>query len=160
MYYDNSYIGTIITAYTPDTYNNKSVMLAQLDNVTWYEYSAIPIGIQLIDFLSITNDYAVNSSGEVVAQEYYSVSDFTPIDPSMTFSYSGCRWFYLGFYDASYEPISTIYMYNDTTESIYDSNIGDGTLSGNEIPSNAAYVRITSVRNADSERKISLIRTS
>ena len=39
--YDNSLLGTIITAYAPSpwTYNNKTVVLAQLDGVTWYQVS-------------------------------------------------------------------------------------------------------------------------
>lgn len=159
VYYDDSYVGTIITSYAPDTYSSKQVVLAKLDGVTWYEYSAIPIGVELIDYLAVTEDHAINSSGEVIAEQWYSVSDYTPIEPGMTFSYCGCRWYYLGFYDSSKEPISTIYIYNDTTESPYNSNIGDGTLSANEIPSNAAYVRITSINNVDAHR-LSLIRTS
>ena len=159
VYYDDSFISSMITSYTPDTYGNKTVILAKLDNVTWYTYSAIPIGVELIDYSAVTEDYIVSSTGEIAAQQWYSVSDYTPIEPGMTFSYSGCRWYYLGFYDASKEPISTIYIYNDTTESPYNSNIGDGTLSANEIPSNAAYVRITSINNVDMHR-LSLIRTS
>ena len=39
VYYDDSLIGTMITAYQPSTwtYGNKTVVLAQLDNVTWYD---------------------------------------------------------------------------------------------------------------------------
>lgn len=36
VYYDSSFIGNAITATVPTTYNNKTVTLAQLDNVTWY----------------------------------------------------------------------------------------------------------------------------
>lgn len=45
--YDNSLIGTMITSYAPSpwTYNNKMVVEAQLDGVTWYEYTPIPIGV-------------------------------------------------------------------------------------------------------------------
>ncbi len=39
VYYNDSLIGTMITAYTPTTYNSKTVTLAQLDNVTWYARS-------------------------------------------------------------------------------------------------------------------------
>lgn len=36
-YYSNSLISTMITAYTPTTYNNKTVNTAELDGVEWYE---------------------------------------------------------------------------------------------------------------------------
>lgn len=44
VYYDNSLIGTMITAYQPTTwtYNNKVVYVAQLDNVTWYDVTPSP----------------------------------------------------------------------------------------------------------------------
>lgn len=35
-YYDDSFIGSAITATTPTTYGQKTVILAQLDGVTWY----------------------------------------------------------------------------------------------------------------------------
>lgn len=158
VYYDDAVIGAMITAYKPATYGGKTVTLAQLDGVTWYEPANIPLNTQLIDFTKVTNDYVINSSGQAVAEQWYSCSDFTMIAPDMTFSYKGCRWFYLAFYDSSKTPISTIYIYNDTTEDPGNSNIGNGTLSGTEIPSNAAYIRITSV-GADSS-VLSLIRTA
>ena len=39
VYYSDSFFGTAITSYEPDpwTYNNKTVYVAQLDNVTWYD---------------------------------------------------------------------------------------------------------------------------
>lgn len=37
-YYDDSFISNAITATTPTTYGGKTVTLAQLDGVTWYEY--------------------------------------------------------------------------------------------------------------------------
>ena len=36
-YYDSSFISDAITATTPTTYGSKTVTLAQLDGVTWYE---------------------------------------------------------------------------------------------------------------------------
>ena len=161
VYYDDSLLGTMITAYEPSTwtYSSKTVTLAQLDNVTWYDKQSIPIGVELIDFTKLTEDYVINSSGQAVAEQWYCVSDYTPIESGMTFSYSGCRWFYLGFYDSTKSPISTIYIFNDTTESSLTSNLGEGTLSGNEIPQNAAYVRITGV-NYQGAYHLSLIRTA
>ncbi len=36
VYYDNSLLGTMITAYTPETYGQKTVDVAELDGVAWY----------------------------------------------------------------------------------------------------------------------------
>jgi len=121
--------------------------------------SDIPLNTQLIDFTKTTNDYVVNSSGNVVAEQWYSVSDYTEIDPSMTFSYSGCYWFYIGFYDSSKNVISTLNMNTDGTQRPNDTNYCDGTLTPAKIPSNAKYVRITSTSNPDSTI-LSLIRTA
>ena len=38
-YYDSAFISDAITATTPTTYSSKTVTLAQLDGVTWYEYN-------------------------------------------------------------------------------------------------------------------------
>ena len=40
-YYSNSLIGTMITNYTPTTYNNKTVDTAELDGVEWYARPSI-----------------------------------------------------------------------------------------------------------------------
>lgn len=158
VYYDNALIGTMITAYTPTTVGGKTVTLAQLDGVTWYDPANIPLNTQLIDFTKVTNDYVINSSGEAVAEQWYSCSDYTPIASGMTFSFSGCRWFHAAFYDVNKEFIISFYIDNYTTESSYDSNIGDGVLSTG-IPANAAYIRITSTGSPD-EHELSLIRTA
>lgn len=39
LYYSDTLTETALTAYTPTTYNNKTVSLAKLDNVTWYTRS-------------------------------------------------------------------------------------------------------------------------
>lgn len=121
--------------------------------------SGIPLNTQLIDFTKTTNDYVVNSSGNVVAEQWYSVSDYTEIDPSMTFTYSGCYWFYIGFYDSSKNTIRALSMNSDGTQRPSETNICDGTLTPSKIPSNAKYVRITSTYNPDSTI-LSLIRTA
>lgn len=162
VYYNDSIIGTLLTSTIPSSYGQKTISSAALDNVTWYDTTTIPLNTELIDFTKVTNDYIIDyTTGEAVAEQWYSVSDYTPINSEMTFSYTGCRWQYLGFYDSSKAFISSIYMYNDTTESQNNSNIGNGTLSGNEIPSNAAYIRITSVyMSSADDSALSLIRTA
>lgn len=157
-YWDGTFISDAIRATTPNTYSGKTVTLAQLDSVTWYEPANIPIGVQLIDFSKVTDDHVINSSGQVVAEQWYSVSDYTPIASGMTFSFRGCRWFYAAFYDTNKEFITSFYIYNNTTESPYNSNIGDGVLSTG-IPVNAAYIRISSLNGAGNN-ELSLIRTA
>ena len=157
-YWDSQFISDAILATTPSTYGQKTVTLAQLDGVTWYEPANIPIGVQLIDFTKVTNDYVIDSSGQVVAEQWYGVSDYTPIASGMTFSFSGCRWFYAAFYDSSKTLIAPFYIYSYTDQSSYNSNIGDGFLSSG-IPANAAYIRITSVGSPD-DHELSLIRTA
>lgn len=120
--------------------------------------SGIPLNTELIDFTKLTEDYAINSSGEAVATQWYCASDYTAVDPSMTFSYTGCRWYYIGVYDSSKEVLRTIYIYNDGTADPDNTNLANGTLSGSEL-TGASYVRITGVA-VQSQYRLSLIRTA
>lgn len=158
-WYDSSFISDAITATTPTTYNNKTVTLAQLDGTTWYEPRNIPLNTQLIDFTKIVDGYVIDgSTGEEITSQWSCCSDYTVIDPTMTFDYIGYRWYYIGFYDASKTFISSIYMaYASGTLS------GDylhGTLSGSDIPSNAMYIRISTNPTNPSSTQLSLIRTA
>ena len=159
--YDDSVLGTIITAYNPTGewhYNNKTVLSASLDNVEWYSYTPIPLNTQLIDYTACTEGYCINENGVAVAQEWCYVTDYTAIAPGMEFSYRAYYWFYIGFYDDSQQPIRTIYVMNDATPDPQDNNVGIGTLSGSKIPSNAKYVRLCGP--AAESTYISLIRTA
>lgn len=158
--YDNALIGTMITSYAPNpwTYNNKMVVEAQLDGVTWYEYSPVPIGVQLIDYTQVSADMAIGSDGEAFAQQWYYASDYTPIETGMNFSYRAGIWYYIGFYDKSKAVIGTFYVYNYATPDPNDSNTGYGNILGTNIPSNAAYLRLCGT-GADSSH-MSLIRTA
>lgn len=158
--YDDALIGTMITSYAPNpwTYNNKMVVEAQLDGVTWYEYSPVPIGVQLIDYTQVSADMAIGSDGEAFAQQWYYASDYTPIETGMNFSYRAGIWYYIGFYDKSKAVIGTFYVYNYATPDPSDSNTGYGNILGTNIPSNAAYLRLCGT-GADSSH-MSLIRTA
>lgn len=159
-YYDDAFIGSAITATTPTTRNNKTVTLAQLDGTTWYSYnpSAIPLNTELIDFNTVKSGYIIDGmTGAETEYEWGCVSDYTRIDPSMTFSYIGNQWLYLGFYDSSKASISTIYMRDDATT--IDGDNAHGTLTPAKIPSNTQYVRIAAVVGA-SANELSLIRTA
>lgn len=158
-YWDSSFISDAIRATTPSAYGGKTVTLAELDGVAWYEPANIPIGVQLIDFSKVKEDYVIGSDGSESAEQWYACSDYTPIASGMTFEYRGCRWFYAAYYDSSKTFISSFYIDNNKTSVSQDnSNVGIGVLSTG-IPANAAYIRITSVGYPD-DSKLSLIRTA
>ncbi|MBR4579403.1 MAG: hypothetical protein IKO22_07345 [Oscillospiraceae bacterium] len=140
--YDDSWVGSLITSTEPTACGSKTVTLAQLDGVTWYQPQIIPLNTELIDYMECYRDKAINSSGEAVTTEWYYASDFTPIAAGMTFSYTASLWHYIGFYDSAQNVISTLYVYSDGTPDPNDGNTGHGTLSGSKIPPNAAYARL------------------
>ncbi len=157
-YYDSTFISDAITATTPTTYGQKTVTLAQLDGVTWYEPSAIPLNTQLIDFSAVLNDTLLDpGNGNTVEYSYISTSDFTKIDPSMTFSYTGIGMAYVCFYNSSKTFISSLTISEDTGGGGYEAC--NGTLTPAKIPASAEYVRINSFNNPSSS-ELSLIRTS
>ena len=158
--YDDSLIGTMLTAYSPGTwmYNNKQVAEAQLDGVTWYTATIIPLNTQLVDYTACSSGYAIGDEAQVYEQEWSYVTDYIAIDPSMTFDYKAYYWFYIGFYDESHNPLSALYVYSDGTQDPTYSNTGYGTLSGIKIPQTARFVRLCG-EGAESTR-LSLIRTA
>lgn len=163
-YYDNegTFINSAITATKPTTYGNKTVTLAQLDGVTWYEPMSIPLNTQLVDYTKITTDHSINSNGELVADQWYGATDYIVIDPSMTFSYKGHYWGSNAFYDSSKTFISSFVPYEEDMDTASgDNNVGVGTLGGSgiTIPSNAVYIRITTLASPD-DTICSLIRTA
>ena len=158
-WYNDSFISNAITATTPTTYNNKTVTLAQLDGTTWYEPQNIPLNTELIDFTKVVNGYVIDgTTGEELESQWSSCSDYTVIDPTMTFSYIGYRWYYIGFYDSSKTFISSIYMAN--ASGTLSGDYLHGTLSGSDIPSNAMYIRISTNPTNPSSSQLSLIRTA
>ena len=159
-YWDSSFISDAITATVPTTYNNKVVTLAELDDVAWYEPANIQIGVQLVDYTKVTSGYIVsNNDGTEIESEWSCCSDFMPIDPTMTFSYIGYEWYYIVFYDSSRTFINASIRIHDDETSV-NNNYGSGTLDSTKIPSNAAYVRISSYPASVDNTKLSLIRTA
>lgn len=156
--YSDSIVGTMITSYKPTIHNNKYVGLAQLDGVTWYSPAAIPLNTELIDYSAVTNDTSLEDDGTTTSAQWYAVSDYTIIDPTMTFSYKGLYWGRICFYDETRTFISYFSIYNDG-EQEEDGNTGTGTLTPAQIPATAKFVRISTVNDADSEI-LSLIRTA
>lgn len=158
VYYDDALIGTMITAYDPVTYGSKTVILAQLDGVTWYEVQDIPIGVELIDYTKCSSNMAINASGAAVSQEWYYASDYTPIETTMNFTYRAGCWFYIGFYDASKTALATIYVYTHGTQDPNDTNTGYGNITGSNLPAGTKYLRLSGTYPDSSH--MSLIRTA
>ena len=160
IYYDDAFTGSAITATTPSTYSGKTVTLAQLDGVTWYEPSNIPLNTELIDFTKCLQDTTINSSGQEETLQWYWASDYTNIASGMTFSFTCGWWTYMAFYDSSKSFIRAFAVYESglATQDSQNSNIGHGTLTGSSIPSNAVYVRMSSTAN--NSNHMSLIRTA
>lgn len=120
----------------------------------------IPLNTQLIDYTAVTNGYIVDGdTGEETVSQWSSCSDFTLIDPSMTFSYIGYQWYDLVFYNSSKSYISSITMYQDTDVTI-TNDYAHGTLTPSKIPSTAKYVRINSYPTNPTSTELSLIRTA
>ncbi len=164
VYYDDSYIGSLITSTTPATYGQKTVSLAQLDGVTWYNPADIPIGVELIDYYEVVNGYAiVGSTGEEHVSQYSCCSDFTRIDPSMTFTYVGYQWWDMAFYDENKTYITGTIQ--DTYKDSAQNEYVQGTLNPSRIPPNAAYIRLSSYPHINpatpaTTQIMSLIRTA
>ena len=119
----------------------------------------IPLNTQLIDFTAVTNGYVVDAdTGEEVVSEWSSCSDFTLIDPSMTFSYVGYQWYDIIFFTESKQYISKIYMDSDKDSVVND--YAHGTLNSTKIPSTAKYVRINTYPTNPNSTQLSLIRTA
>lgn len=157
--YSDSIIGTMITSYKPTIHNNKYVGLAQLDGVTWYSPAAIPLNTELIDYSAVSNDTDLQEDGTTISAQWYGVSDYTMIDPTMTFSYKGLYWGRICFYDETRTFISYLSIYNDGEQVEGSNNTGAGTLTPAKMPATARYVRIATLNNADSSI-LSLIRTA
>ena len=160
FYADSTFILDAIRATTPSTYDSKTVTLAQLDGVTWYSYdpSAIPLNTQLIDFNAVSNNTLLDpGTGEAFEFNWYSTSDYTAVDPAMTFSYAGVGAGSICFYDSLKVFISSISIHEDSGGEQY--GICTGTLTPAKIPTGAKYVRIDSRNNPDAT-ELSLIRTA
>lgn len=155
--YDDTWVGTLITSTKPTIYGVKTIDSAALDNVTWYERLIIPLNTELVDYTTVSSDTAIGSDGEAFTQEWSYASDYIPVDPSMTFSYTNYYWFYIGVYDSSYNVIRAIYATNDSIVDPNDGNTGHGTLSGNKL-SGASYIRLCG--SGASSSYMSLIRTA
>ena len=159
-YWDGTFISDAIRATVPTTHNNKTVTLAELDGVAWYEPSAIPLNTQLINFSALNVGYQVADNGSLEASQWLSCSDYTPVDPSMTFSFACKTWANGAFYDASYNTLRVFggNDYGDTSPD--DSNTSIGVFNSSNIPATAAYVRMTAEGRNPGTTQLSLIRTA
>lgn len=158
VYYDDTFISSIITSFKPTTYGTKTVSLAQLDNVTWYEPVAIPLNTELVDFTKVSQNMMINMNGELESEEWYYATDYIPISYDMTFSYKAGRWTYLALYDDTKATIRIIDVSDAGTVDPNNSNLSTGVLNNSNMPVTAAYARLSG--NGNNSNYISLIRTA
>lgn len=123
--------------------------------------SNIPLNTQLIDFTTVTMHSVLNGNDGTVESGHDGsyVSDYTLIDPTMTFTYVAYQWFDMAFYDSNKTYISGT-MQNTYADSVENEYV-TGTLTPVRIPSNAAYIRLCSYPTYSiNDSYISLIRTA
>lgn len=160
-YYDSTFISDAIKATVPTTYGGKTVTLAQLDGVTWYEVSGdIPLNTELVDYTAVTTGKCVDDDGSIISgSSWLCVTDYLPIDSSMTFTFINMTWYGIGFYDSS-KTLIVGYISNEIPGATVSENYVHGTLTSSIIPSNAAYVVLTGNSSQLSSASLSLIRTA
>lgn len=159
FYADSIFILDAIRATTPSTYDSKTVTLAQLDGVTWYEPADIPLNTQLIEYNDVLTGHAVNDDGTIITSDYWNcVTDYTEIDPTMTFTFICAQYAYIGFYDSNKTPIEVV-VANDVKDSTQDY-YAYGTLNSGVIPLNARYVVLQGNSYSINSSRLSLIRTA
>ena len=157
VYYDDSFISDAITATTPTTYGQKTVTLAQLDNVTWYEPVQIPLNTELVDYNKVQTGYTIVSDGSIETSDAWNcVTDYTIIDATMTFSFACDQYAYIGFYDSTKTAIRVVQA--DTIKTSASNYTAYGTLNSSIIPVGAAYVVLRG--NSYGIQNLSLIRTA
>jgi hypothetical protein len=156
-YWDDSFISDAITETAPTTYGSKTVTLAQFDGVTWYEPASIPLNTQLIDFNTILAGYTVSNGNVTTSEAWDCVTDYTPIDSTMTFSFKCRQYAEIGFYDKDKNPIGIAEA--DEIKESAENYTAFGYLTPSIIPSRAAYVVLCG-NTYGVEETLSLIRTS
>ena len=158
VYYDDALLATMIQEYTPATYGQKTVILAQLDGVTWDEPTSIPLNTQLIDYNAVLTGYTIGNDGNVTASDAWNcVTDYTPIDPTMTFSFKCEQYALIGFYNTQKNPIRTVEA-NNIKDSV-ENYVASGYLTPSIIPLGTAYVVLRG-NSYGIEDTLSLIRTA
>lgn len=116
----------------------------------------IPLNTELIDYTATSSSTEIDEYGQAISSDpWYYASDYTAIDPSMTFTFKGTLWGYIAVYDSSKTFVRS-FMINDIADST-SGNTGTGTLSGSRI-TNGYYVRISAQGNTSGT--LSLIRTA
>ena len=157
-YWDGSFISDAIRATKPVTYNNKQVSAAQLDGVTWYTPATIPIGEELVDYEAVITERSVSEDGSIVESDPWNcVTDYIPIDASMTFTFKCTQYANIGFYDSNKNAIRTVFA--DNIKESAEDYIASGTLTSSIIPIGADYIVLRG-NSYSIEESLSLIRTA
>lgn len=156
-YWDSSFVSDAIRATKPTTYGSKTVQEAFLDGVAWYEAANIPIGVELVDPDAVRGGYTVDNAGNIVSSDPWNcVTDYLPIDSSMTFAFSSLQYSMIGFYDSNKNALRTV-VANDIADRTADY-VAYGTLNSSVIPVGASYAVL--VGNIYGLEALSLIRTA
>ena len=158
VYYDDALLATMIQEYTPVTYGQKTVTLAQLDGVAWYEPTNIPLNTQLIDYNAVLTGYTIGNDGNVTASDAWNcVTDYIPINPTMTFSFKCEQYAMIGFYNTQKNPIRAVEV--DNIKDSAEDYVASGYLTPSIIPLGTAYVVLRG-NSYGIENTLSLIRTA
>ena len=148
----------MITADPLTTHSGKTVTLAQLDGVTWYEPTSIPLNTQLIDFNDVLTGCAIDEDGSIISSDAWNcITDYTEINSTMTFTWTCNQYAYIGFYDSSKTAISTVMA--DSIKTSATNYVASGTLTSSTIPPNAVYIAMQG-NSYGIEDTLSLIRTA
>ena len=119
----------------------------------------VQLNTELVDLTKITTGYIISeSTGDLTESQWSCCSDYITFDSTKTYSFIGYQWYNISFYNSSKTYISSLYM-RDAATSI-EGDYAHGTLSSTNIPSGAAYVRISSYPTNVNNTQISLICTS
>lgn len=157
-YWNSPFISDAIRATKPVTYNNKQVSVAQLDGVTWYTPTTIPIGEELVDYEAVIAGHYVSKDGSIVEGDAWNcVTDYIPIDASMTFTFKCTQYANIGFYDSNKTAIMTVFA--DNIKESADDYVASGTLTSSIIPVDADYI-VLQGNTYSIEESLSLIRTA
>ena len=112
VYYDDAVIGAMITAYTPATYGGKTVTLALLDGVPWYERVSREV-IVPEQTITTTSDYTrlTYNSGLIVGETYI-------------YTINGVEYTGIAQEQYGYIMLGQWSMYQDGTGGIFDYSSG------------------------------------
>lgn len=143
--------GTIAQAGTFTNYKNRYMVYKGTDEKEFELYGASPspdypskvkcLGSnrQLFDKTKLTDNSYINSSGEIITQTFWSITDYIPIIPNFKYTYQGLT-------NTGNLPYSAYYDENKAFISSFKQKIGENTIT---IPENAKFIRFPIIKIND-----------